>query len=235
MRSTTSRPVVGYIRVSTEEQAREGVSLQAQEESIRAMAVSQNWEIAEVYCDQFTGTTLKRPSFIRLVQDIEDGRVGMVLVYKLDRLGRSQRLILQILDDVFEANDVTFKSVTEPFETSSAMGKAFLGMLAVFAQLERDTISERTKHALIHKKNQGKHCGRVPYGFQLDADKRLERDPEQQRTIAKIKRLRREGCSIRVIARRTCMPISTVFDLANDHGTSRNSRYLNRMRVESVR
>jgi len=220
------RHFVGYVRVSTDEQAREGVSLEAQRESIRAFAKSQGRKLDRIYEDEYTGTTLDRPGFRQLAQDIEADLIDTVLVYKLDRLARSQRLTLQILEDNFEARSVKFKSVTEPFETSTAMGKAFLGMLAVFAQLERDTIVERTRHALSHKRSQGEHCGRPPFGYQIAPDGKLEKRPEQQQTIARIKRLRRDGKSFRSIAGLLKVPLSTVHRIVNDNLKTRNGKYL---------
>jgi len=212
-----------YIRVSTDEQAREGVSLDAQEEYISSYAKSQGWEITGVFREEYTGTSLKRPQLDNMIASIKSGKFDIVLVYKLDRLSRRQRDVWHLLEDVFESHGVGFKSITEPFETTTATGKAFLGMLAVFAQLERDTVVERTKAALNHKKKQGQHCGRVPYGYRVGSDKKLQKHPNEQKNIARMKRLRRSGFSYREISRRVNIPYRTVHKLLNEQNNSRNS------------
>lgn len=217
MKSNKQIRVVGYVRVSTEEQSREGISLDAQAARLEDYARSQGWTLSQVYSDDCTGTTLRRPSLQRLLSDIDGGAVDAVLVYKLDRLARSQRLTLQLLEEVFQANGVDLKSVTEPFDTGTAMGMAFLGMLAVFAQLERDTIAERTKHSLAHKKKLGEHVGRVPFGYQIGSTGKLEKVPEEQRVIARMKRLRRRGHSLRSIATASGQSLGSVARILQTH------------------
>src|SRR5207302_3676022 len=125
--------VVGYVRVSTEEQSRDGISLEMQTERIRAYCESQGWALVAIHKDAgVSGTSLQRPGLQELLAHLHG--VGAVLVWKVDRLSRRQKHVLSILEDVLEPAGVGFKSVTEPFDTTTPMGKAFLGMLAVFAQ-----------------------------------------------------------------------------------------------------
>lgn len=136
-----------------------------------------------------------------LVRMCEEKEMDVVLVYKVDRLSRRQKHIWYLLEDVFEPNQVGFTSITEPFDTTSATGRAFLGMLGVFAQLERDTIAERTVDALNHKRGKREWMGRPPYGFRV-VEKKLVVVPEEIETIKRIKRLHRKKKSLRDIGKR---------------------------------
>jgi site-specific DNA recombinase len=180
----------GYVRVSTDEQAREGCSLDNQEARIRAYAESQEWELVEMYREEgFSGKTTDRPQLQRLLADVKARWVDVVLVYRVDRLTRKQKDLWFLLEDVFEKHKVGFKSVVEPFDTTTAQGKAFLGMLAVFAQLERDTIAERTKDALANKIANGENVGAPAYGYKVE-DGKLVPVPEEQEVLALIRQLR---------------------------------------------
>jgi len=118
-------------------------------------------------------------------------------------------------------------SVTEAFDSTTAAGTAFLGMIGVFAQLERDLVSERTREALIHKKTKGEWVGRRPTGFRISESGRLEKDPDMLRLIARAKRLRREGESLGSISKALEMPKTTVYRLVNANLRHRNHNYLN--------
>lgn len=178
-----------YVRVSTDEQAEQGFSLDAQKERLVAFSKSQGWDDYKLYIDDgYTGTKMERPALKRMIRHIEEGKVHTVVVYKLDRLSRRQKDVLELLEDVFEKNDVKFKSATEPFDTSTPFGKAMLGVLAVFAQLDRDMIIERTTVGRRQKVSQGQwYGGRVPFGYEWNKDtKRLEIIPEEARIVKEI-------------------------------------------------
>ena len=131
-----------YIRVSTQEQAREGYSIGEQEERLRMFAAAHKWKSVNVYSDPgFSGSNLNRPGMQALIRDVEHGLVSRVVVYKLDRLSRSQKDTLHLIEDVFKG--VAFISMTENFDTSTPFGMAMIGILSVFAQLERQQIRER--------------------------------------------------------------------------------------------
>ena len=109
-----------YCRVSTDEQAQHGFSIDHQKERLAAFCESQGWKDYEHYVDDgYTGTNLNRPQLTRLIRHVRSGRVNMVVVYKIDRLSRKLRDALYLLEDVFEANGVAFRSATEPFDTST--------------------------------------------------------------------------------------------------------------------
>ncbi len=223
---STALKIVGYVRVSTDEQAQEGVSLQAQVNQITCFAESQGWELGTVYQDDHGGSTLDRPGLRQLLRDVKAGSVGTILVCRVDRLTRKQKDLWYLLEDVFEDNSVGFKSISEPFDTTTPQGKAFLGMIGVFSQLERDTIAERTRVALAQKRRQGEHVGRIPFGYAIAENGRLQKDSRQQQAIAKIKRLRRQGKSIREIAGRLGISSATVCRLGNTNQNSRNAKYI---------
>ena len=134
-----------YIRVSTQEQAMEGYSIEAQTERLTAYCKARGWNIHDIYTDPgFSGSNTQRPALQRLFSDIKEGLVDCVLVYKLDRLSRSQKDTLYMIEDVFAAHNVAFVSMNENFDTSSPFGRAMIGILSVFAQLEREQIKERS-------------------------------------------------------------------------------------------
>jgi len=184
--------VVGYIRVSTEEQSREGVSLENQKERIENYAKAKGWNLIKVYSDPgYSGKDLKRPGIQELIQDIREKKFEAVIVYKVDRLTRKQRDLYNLLEGEFETHGVGFVSITETFDTTTATGKAFLGMLGVFNQLERDTISDRTKDALAHKIDKGEPVGHAPIGFHY-AGKQLEEEPEKLELVKRVFDLRKK-------------------------------------------
>jgi DNA invertase Pin-like site-specific DNA recombinase len=100
--------------------------------------------------------------------------------------------------------------------------------------MERELIGERTKDTLAHKKEKGEHCGRVPFGFRIGDDGTLEKDPEQQKAIARMKRLRRAGHTFRGIAKRLNVPLATVYRATNNHQKTRNSKYVTRLLSNGV-
>ncbi|WP_409177451.1 recombinase family protein [Brevibacillus fortis] len=192
-----------YIRVSTEEQAQQGYSLDAQKERLIAFCKSQGWDDHILYMDDgYTGTNMNRPALKRLIRHIEANEIQTVLVYKLDRLGRKQKDVLHLLEDVFEKNNVAFKSATEPFDTSTPLGKAMLGILAVFAQLERDMIVERMVEGRRQRVKQGLwHGGRIPFGYTWSPENSMmEIVPDEAHLIREIYRLYLEGQSTLAIA-----------------------------------
>ncbi len=133
-----------YIRVSTLEQAQEGYSIGVQTEKLNAYCVARGWDIVQAYTDPgFSGSNMDRPALKRMIEDVKSGHIDTVLVYKLDRLSRSQRDTLYMIEDLFLNNGVDFVSMTENFDTSTPLGRAMIGILSVFAQLEREQIKER--------------------------------------------------------------------------------------------
>ena len=134
-----------YIRVSTTEQAMEGYSVAEQEKRLRQYAGAMGYKIYKVHIDAgFSGASLDRPAIREVIRDVQAGLVNKVIVWKLDRLSRSQKDVLIMLEDVFLANGCDFISMMESFDTTTAFGRAIVGILAAFSQLERENIKERT-------------------------------------------------------------------------------------------
>lgn len=155
-----------YIRVSTQEQAQEGYSVGEQKERLIAYCKAQDWLIADIYPDPgYSGSNINRPGIQKLIAEVN--KFDVVLVYKLDRLSRSQRDTLYLIEEVFLPNGVDFVSMQENFDTSSPFGKAMIGLLAVFAQLEREQIKERTKMGRVARAKSGLHHGGgyIPIGY----------------------------------------------------------------------
>lgn len=161
------KKVAIYIRVSTTEQAVEGYSVAAQKDKLVSYCELRDWGIQDIYIDAgFTGTNTKRPGIQKLLQNLD--RIDLVLVYKLDRLSRSQRDILYLVEEKFLENGIDFVSILENFDTSTPFGRAMMGILAVFAQLERDTIVERTKLGKERRAKEGYwNGGPPPIGYDL--------------------------------------------------------------------
>jgi site-specific DNA recombinase len=195
---------LGYVRVSTEEQAREGVSLDAQEARVRAYAVAKDLDLVEVIRDEgLSGKDLDRPGVKRLVAACEAGEVEAVVVVKLDRLTRRTRDLLYLVEDVFQAHEVALHSLHETVDTSSASGRFFLRIMGALAEMERELIGERTAAALAYKRDRGERLGTTPFGFKTPAPGlELEPEPAEQAVIEHAVRLRRRGLSYRQVAAR---------------------------------
>ena len=162
-RSTaTPKPVaLIYVRVSTVRQASEGVGLDTQEAKARAHAERMGWPVAGVFRDE--GISGKdglenRPGLAALIAATRSTPGAIVVVYSVSRLARRQRLLYSLLDDR-EGYGLAVSSATEAFDTLTPTGRAMLGMIAVFAALESDMVSERTKDALAEVKAQGRKLG----------------------------------------------------------------------------
>ena len=161
-----------YVRVSTDAQFEEGYSIEAQEKKLKQWCEVKEFTNYQVYQDGgWSGSNLERPEMKRLISDIMNHRVKRVVVYKLDRLSRSQKDTLFLLEELFIPNDVEFYSMNENFDTSTPYGKAMIGILSVFAQLERENIRERTRMGMYERVKEGYWMGGngVPFGYDYDS------------------------------------------------------------------
>lgn len=160
-----------YVRVSTQEQAKEGYSVGEQTDRLRKFCEAHGWIIVKVYVDAgHSGANTDRPALQEMIEDMKAGKLDKVLVYKLDRLSRSQKDTLELIEDVFLPNNCDFESMTEKLDTSTPQGRLFLGILAAFAQLEREMIKERMSMGRYARIKEGKWQGgaRVPYGYDYE-------------------------------------------------------------------
>ena len=157
-----------YIRVSTDAQFEEGYSVDAQKDMLEGYCRSRGWKDYRFYIDGgFTGSNIDRPQMQRLIQDARAGEIAQVVVYKLDRLSRSQKDTLYLIEDVFNPAGVGFTSMNENLDTGTPMGRAMLGIMSAFAQLERETIRERTRMGMRERVRGGLWMGggHPPFGY----------------------------------------------------------------------
>lgn len=162
-----------YCRVSTTEQAINGHSLEEQADRMQKYCEAMRWDVYRVYTDAGqSGATMNRPALQQMIRDIQAHKIDKVLVYKLDRISRSQKDTLHLIEDVFLANKVEFVSMSENFDTSSPFGRAMIGILSVFAQLEREQIRERMQMGKAGRAKEGRFFGGrfAPIGYQYADD-----------------------------------------------------------------
>lgn len=160
-----------YPRVSTQEQAKEGYSIGEQIERLTDYCKAMRWDIFKIYTDPgYSGGDTNRPGLQAMIKDVEAGLIDKVVVYKLDRLSRSQLDTLYLIEKVFLANNTDFVSMSENFDTATPFGRAMIGILAVFAQLEREQIKERMSMGKEARAKDGKwHGGATePIGYDYD-------------------------------------------------------------------
>jgi DNA invertase Pin-like site-specific DNA recombinase len=193
---------IGYCRVSTEDQAKEGVSLDNQKSKIVAYCQLKDLDLSEIVEDAgISAKNLKRPGVQRVLNLARKKQVDAIVVYKLDRIFRSTTDALETTK-LFEKWGVSFHSIEETLDTQSAMGRFFFTLTAALAEMERRIIGERTKAALSHKRSRNeKTGGDVPYGYDLTPAGILIENDAEQKVIETIRRLHRDGYSLRRICR----------------------------------
>lgn len=159
--------VFGYVRVSTENQL-ENYSIDEQIARLKSYCIAKDWMLLKIYTDGgYSGGNTDRPALKQMLADIKTTKVDAILVYKLDRLSRSQKDTLTLIEDEFLKNNVDFVSINENFDTSTPFGRAMIGILSVFAQLEKDQITERFTMGRIGRCKSGYFHGggNPPYGY----------------------------------------------------------------------
>jgi len=164
----TTNKVAIYVRVSTTSQAEEGYSIDEQRDKLEAYCKIKDWSVYDVYTDGgFSGSNTNRPAIEKLIKDAKNKKFDTVLVYKLDRLSRSQKDTLYLIEDIFIKNNIAFLSLQENFDTSTPFGKAMIGLLSVFAQLEREQIKERMQLGKLGRAKSGKSMmwAKTSYGY----------------------------------------------------------------------
>lgn len=198
--ATAERQTVAYVRVSTEDQAENGVSLAAQTARIGAYCTAMGFDVSEVIRDAgASAKSLERSGIATILEGVRSGKIGRVVVLKLDRLTRSTRDLADLLE-LFAKHDAALVSVSEHLDTESAAGRMVCSMLGVVAQWEREAIAERTSFALAHKRRQRSAYGPTPFGFRREVDA-LVADAWEQAALREAIRMDREGASFREIAR----------------------------------
>lgn len=200
-----------YIRVSTDAQYEEGYSVEAQKLKLEQYCALHDIVNYEFYIDGgWSGSNIDRPEMKRMIEEIIARKIGAVIVYKLDRLSRSQKDTIILLEEVFNPNDCNFISLNENFDTTTPYGKAMIGILSVFAQLERENIKERTRMGMQERVKSGYWMGggRVPFGYDYDSNKDILVPNEHAEDVRQIFDLYLQGYSTTQLAK--------MFDVAGD-------------------
>ena len=193
---------IGYIRVSTDMQATDGVSLDAQRAKIEAWCLLNDYQLTNVCVDAgISGKAAdNRPGLQDALSQCTKGTA--LVVYSLSRLARSTKDTIDISERLHKAG-ADLVSLSEKVDTTSAAGKMVFRLLAVLNEFERDQISERTTSAMQFKKSKGELVGAVPYGYSLDTDgKTLIKNSIEQDAIVLMRELHSKGLSLRNIATR---------------------------------
>jgi DNA invertase Pin-like site-specific DNA recombinase len=203
-RQTTIR-AVGYVRVSTEGQAEEGVSLAAQRRKLDAQALAQDMRLAAVHEDAgVSAKSLDRPGLKAALLDLEEGRADALIVCKLDRLTRSVRDLGLLVESYF-ASRFQLISIADAVDTRTAGGRLVLNVLVSVAQWEREANAERTSEALRHMKAQGRRLGAAALGWRWTQQERGKGKastsdvPSEVETVIRMHALRGAGLSLRAI------------------------------------
>lgn len=194
-----------YVRVSTSEQAEHGYSIDEQTDRLKSYCKAMEWKIVKVYTDGgYSGANTNRPALQDLILASQSHSIDAVVVYKLDRLSRSQKDTLALIEGFID-NDVAFISMTESFDTSTPFGKATAGILSCFAQLERENIKERTSLGKEARAKEGKFHGGgfAPIGYDY-VDGQLLINESEAEQIRMIHSLFQQGNSFRSIEKIMC-------------------------------
>ena len=189
---------IGYVRVSTEEQAREGISIEAQSDKLRQYAELYDIELVDIIVDAgASAKTLHRVGLESALDALQGGRAAALLIYKLDRLTRSVADLGRLISEYFEMYQLL--SVSDHIDTRSANGRLILNVLASVSQWERETVVERTQNSLRYMKEQRRIYNHLPLGY-TGTDGKLVPIDDEQLTIAEVLDMRRQGLSMHKIA-----------------------------------
>ncbi|HUD37868.1 MAG TPA: recombinase family protein [Streptosporangiaceae bacterium] len=187
---TGPRRVAIYLRRSTDDE-HQPFSIQAQEAALTAYVASQpGWTLVATYTDDASGATTGRPDLQRALRAARAGRYDVLVVYRVDRFSRRLSDLLDLLAELDDAG-VAFASSTEPFDTSTSIGRMLVQLLGVFAEFERETIIDRVTSGMNTKAAKGKWAGgKLPYGYRLDPDThKLVPDPAEAVHVGEMFRL----------------------------------------------
>jgi len=185
----TARVVTAiYVRVSTEDQAQEGFSIRAQIDKLKAYAQIKGWDIYDIYIDEgISGKNIvDRPAMNRLIDDINDGKVNNVLVFKIDRLTRNTKNLIELVE-LFEENNCAFNSLTESVDTDTPSGRMFLKIIGIFAEFERENLVSRLKLGFERKVKEGYTLANysISYGYYKEAGQKVQTILPEEAKIVK--------------------------------------------------
>lgn len=200
---TNKKPrAIGYVRVSTKDQATNGVSIDMQKEKIKQYCDFYDMELVDILEDAGkSGKTLKRPAAQELIKMVDDKTFDALVIYKLDRLGRSVVDLIGFAQTM-EKKEIALHSISEKLDTTSSLGRFFFAVLAALAQLERDIIAERTTEALQLKIARGEKIGAHPPVGKMFVGNMVVDDPYSARVLDYLKEWRDDGYSLNEISLR---------------------------------
>ncbi|MDD5012115.1 MAG: recombinase family protein [Candidatus Nanoarchaeia archaeon] len=204
-----------YSRVSTEEQAKEGLSVDAQIDKCESFCKARGWEVFKVYKDAgFSAGSLDRPALELLLRDAQEKKFDIILVYKIDRFSRKLKDLITILEDL-KSKGINFTSVTEQIDTTSAMGEAFFQIIGVFAQLERGMVKERVQLSFDRKINLGEALYRAPFGYTYQ-NKKLIKHPENSEKVREIFEMWIAGINYKDICNKFNLSSSALYQIVKN-------------------
>ena len=226
------KPIVcGYVRVSTENQL-ENYSIEEQAERIKAYCAAKDWALLKIYTDGgYSGGNTNRPALRQMLSDIKTNNIDAVVVYKLDRLSRSQKDTLTLIEDELLSHKVDFISINENFDTSSPFGRAMIGILSVFAQLEKDQITERFTMGRIARAKAGYYHGggNTPFGYDY-VDSKLEINEYEKIQVQEVFNLFLAGKSINAIMKQMAKATHQTWSARKVANILRNSIYIGKVK-----
>ncbi|MFO0573865.1 MAG: recombinase family protein [Polyangia bacterium] len=205
--NVNSRRAIGYIRVSTDMQASEGLSLDAQQSAIEQYCSLQGLRLVKVCKDVISGGKDQRPGLHDALASLERG-ADVLVVLKFDRLSRSIRHFCELYERYFKNSSKELVAIRESIRLDSALGRALISILLVFAQMEREATGERTRESIRHIRESGYHFGRIPYGKKAipapdnPRMRILVDDESEQAVLAQLKAWAAEDVGISEMARR---------------------------------
>jgi len=203
----TIRRAIGYIRVSTDMQANEGLSLAAQQAAIEQYCVLHELKLVKLCKDVISGGKDQRPGLQDALSSLERS-ADVLVVLKFDRLSRSIRHFCEVYERYFKDGEKELVAIRESIRLDSALGRALISILLVFAQMEREATGERTREAVRHIQSQGYHFGKVPFGKRAipapenPRFKVLVDEDAEQALLAKMKEWAAQGVGIKEMADR---------------------------------
>jgi len=201
------RRAVGYIRVSTDMQAADGLSLDAQSAAIEQYCAMQGLKLVQIHKDVLSGGKSERPGIQEALRALQRG-ADVLVVLKFDRLSRSIRHFCELYETHFRSGEKELIAIRESIRLDSSLGRALVSILLVFAQMEREATAERTREALRHMKTCGYRHGKAPYGFMKvprndgSRYKILVENPDEQAVLNRIKNWLEASVTVPEIAAR---------------------------------
>jgi len=179
-----------YVRVSTEEQAQEGFSIRAQTEKLKTYALLKGWDIYDIYVDDgISGKNIiDRPQVTRLIEDVKKGKVNNVLVFKVDRLSRSIKNLMELVE-MFDEYKCAFNSLTESIDTDTPSGRMFLKIIGIFAEFERENLISRVTLGLERKVKEGYSLSSygTSYGYDIQNGEKIQTvNPAEAKIVREI-------------------------------------------------